>query len=306
MNENNLKANGCVFDIQRFCIHDGPGIRTIIFLKGCPLNCLWCSNPESQDPSPILITRDIKCKLCGVCAEVCPNEAISVNKVEGRTINWLACNQCLKCVDACIFKSLNICGENKNVEEILNEVLRDKTFYDNSGGGVTLSGGEPLQQWEFALNLCKVFKENQIHTALETTGHVPWEHFKKVLEYIDLVLFDIKHTDPEKHREGTGKDNKLILDNLRKISGKAIIWIRMPLIAEYNNSTENMTSLVNLAKEVGAEKISLLPFHEGGKSKCKQIGRSYAIPEAKSPTEDNITELQKLIISMGIKATIGN
>lgn len=300
------EEKGCIFDIQRFCIHDGPGIRTIIFLKGCPLNCLWCSNPESQNSTPILITRDIKCKLCGSCAAVCPNEAITVDKNEGRKINWLACNQCLKCVDACIFQALNICGEDKSVGEILDEVLKDKTFYENSGGGVTLSGGEPLQQWEFALNLFKVFKENQLHTALETTGYVPYEYLEKVLKYVDLVLYDVKHMDPEKHREGTGVSNQLILDNLREISGKASIWIRMPLIADYNDSVENITNLVNLAKEVGAEKISLLPYHEGGISKCEQIGRKYAMPEAKSPSEEKIKQLQKLIDSLGMKATIGN
>jgi pyruvate formate lyase activating enzyme len=306
MNENNLKEIGCVFDIQRFCIHDGPGIRTIVFLKGCPLNCLWCSNPESQDPSPTLITRDIKCKRCGGCAEVCPNQAISVDEDVGRKINWVACNQCLLCVEECIFQALNICGESMSVGEVLDEVLKDRQFYENSGGGVTLSGGEPLQQWDFALNLCKIFKENQLHTAIETTGYVKLEYLQKILNYVDLILYDIKHTDPEKHRKGTGNDNKLILDNLREISGNVSIWIRMPLIAGYNDSTENITNLVTLAKEVGAEKISLLPYHEGGKSKCEQIGKNYSMPEASSPPEENIQELQKLINSLGMKVTIGN
>ncbi len=306
MGESSLKRKGLIFDIQRFSIHDGPGIRTTVFMKGCPLRCLWCSNPESQDPFPILITRDIKCTRCGECATVCPTGAIIIDNDEGRIIDWSACTQCLECVDACKFQALNVCGKYMSIEEILEEVLRDKPFYRNSGGGVTVSGGEPLLQWEFVSELCKTFKENQLHTALETSGLIPWKNFERVLEYVDLVLYDVKHLDPEKHLKGTGVDNKLILENLHRAAKKATIWIRTPLIASYNDSKSHFRNLVSLAKEIGAEKISLLPYHEGGKSKCEQIGKIYPVPDAKAPPEEYIDELIKMIKESGVKATIGH
>ena len=306
MVENSHIRKGLVFNIQRFSIHDGPGIRTTVFIKGCPLRCLWCSNPESQDLFPILITRDIKCARCGGCAEVCPIGAITIDDNEGRIIDWSVCNQCLECVDACRFQALSVCGEFMSIEEILDEVLRDMPFYKNSGGGVTVSGGEPLLQWEFVPELCKTFKENQLHTALETSGFAPWKNFEKVLEHVDLVLYDVKHLDPEKHHEGTGVDNKLLLENLHRAAKKTAIWIRMPLISGYNDSTEHIRNLVSLAKENGAEKISLLPYHEGGKSKCEQIGKIYPIPEAKAPSEEYVKELKNLITESGIEATIGH
>lgn len=304
MVEDNSKK-GWVFDIQRFSIHDGPGIRTTVFMKGCPLRCLWCSNPESRDPHPILITRDIKCTSCGECAAVCPNGAITIYSTGKRVIDWGICTQCLVCVDACRFQALSICGKYLSIGEILEEVLKDRPFYKNSGGGVTVSGGEPLSQWEFVCELCKAFKENQLHVALETSGFAPWKYFEKVLEYVDLVLYDVKHLDPVKHLEGTGVDNGLILENLRRAAKKAKIWVRMPLIAGYNDSPDHITNLVSLAKEIGAEKISLLPYHEGGKSKCEQIGKIYPIPEAKAPSEESIKEIQGLITKLGIEATIG-
>jgi pyruvate formate lyase activating enzyme len=304
--ESSLKRKGLIFDIQRFSIHDGPGIRTTVFMKGCPLRCLWCSNPESQDPFPILITRDIKCTRCGECATVCPTGAIIIDNYEGRIIDWSACTQCLECVDACKFQALSVCGKYMSIEEILEEVSRDKPFYRNSGGGVTVSGGEPLLQWVFVSELCKTFKENQLHTALETSGLIPWKNFVKVLEYVDLVLYDVKHLDPEKHLKGTGVDNNLILENLHRAAKKATIWIRTPLIAGYNDSTSHIRNLVSLAKEIGAEKISLLPYHEGGKSKCEQIGKIYPVPDAKAPPEEYINELIKMIKESGVKATIGH
>jgi pyruvate formate lyase activating enzyme len=304
LDEKGLK--GLVFNIQRFSIHDGPGIRTTVFMKGCSLRCLWCSNPESQDLLPIIITRDIKCTKCGDCAMACPREAITVNENEGRRIDWSVCNQCLMCADACKYQAINVCGKYMNVEEILDEVLRDRPFYRNSGGGVTVSGGEPLLQWEFVSELCETFKENQLHTALETSGFAPWKNLEKILEHVDLVLYDVKHLDPEKHREGTGLDNELILENLHRAAKKTAVWIRMPLIAGYNDSKKHITNLAFLAKEIRAEKISLLPYHEGGKSKCEQIGKIYPIPDAKAPSEEYVKELQKLITELGVEATIGH
>ncbi|MEM2133701.1 MAG: glycyl-radical enzyme activating protein [Candidatus Freyarchaeota archaeon] len=301
-----LELKGLIFNIQRFSIHDGPGIRTTVFLKGCPLRCLWCSNPESHEPFPTIIVRDIKCARCGSCALVCPVGAISFDSERGRVINWSACNQCLVCVDACKYQSLSICGRYMDVGEVLGEVLRDVPFYKNSGGGVTVSGGEPLLQWEFVSELCRTFRENKLHTALETCGFAPWKNFERVLEHVDLVLYDVKHLDPVKHREGTGVDNEIILGNLHKAAKKRPVWIRVPLIAGYNDSKEHIKSLVDLAREVDAKKISLLPYHEGGKSKCEQIGKAYPIPDAKAPPEEYVKELEKYITELGVEATIGH
>ena len=182
------------------------------------------------------------------------------------------------------------------LSENMEEVLRDRPFYRNSGGGVTISGGEPLQQWEFVSELCETLRRSGVHTVLETAGYAPWKHLERVLRHVDLVLYDVKHLEPEKHLEGTGVDNRLILENLRRTAEKtaATIWIRVPLIAGYNNSPSHIRRLTLLAREMGAEKISLLPYHEGGKSKCERIGRTYPLPDARAPTEEHIKELRKL------------
>jgi len=194
------------------------------------------------------------------------------------------------------------------LSENMEEVLRDRPFYRNSGGGVTISGGEPLQRWEFVSELCETLRRSGVHTVLETAGYAPWKHLERVLRHVDLVLYDAKHLEPEKHLEGTGVDNRLILENLRRTAEKtaSTIWIRVPLIAGYNDSPNHIRRLALLAREVGAEKISLLPYHEGGKSKCEQIGRTYPLPDARAPTEEHIKELRKIITELGVKATTGH
>jgi pyruvate formate lyase activating enzyme len=299
-------GKGLIFNIQRFSVHDGPGIRSTVFMKGCPLNCQWCSNPESRDFFPNLMVSDRHCRQCGACEKICPQGAITLTREAGRKIEWDQCNQCLACVDACIYNSLNGCGNYMNLEEVLDEVLKDRAFYRNSGGGMTISGGEALSQWEFVGRLLGEGKRLGLHTALDTSGYAPWEAMEKVLPPVDLILWDIKHLDPREHQKMTGVENQLILENIRKASKKKTLWLRMPLIAGFNDSDAHLARLIDLAKAVAAEKISLLPYHEGGKSKCEQLGRPYPFPEGKAPGDERIGSIKGIIEKAGITVSIGS
>ena len=302
----NNGEKGLIFNIQRFSVHDGPGIRTTVFMKGCPLNCLWCSNPESRDFFPNLLVRDNNCKGCGACVKSCPKGAIIITKKQGRKINWRKCNQCLLCAEACIYNSLNICGRYTEVKDILDEVMKDKDFYKNSGGGITISGGEPLSQSKFVTKLLEACKKEELHTALDTTGYASWEKMEKVLRFVDLVLFDVKHLDSDEHKRMTGVGNNLILENLIKASKGTFIWLRIPLIARFNDSEEHIKNIAILGRNIGAKKISLLPYFEGGKSKSEQLGRSYQLPEAMAPSDEHIDYLKKIIEKEGIIASVGS
>jgi pyruvate formate lyase activating enzyme len=302
----NTGDKGLVFNIQRFSVHDGPGIRTTVFLKGCPLSCLWCSNPESQSFFPSLAARDINCKLCGKCIPSCPKNAISILGSKDRIIDGKRCDQCLRCVDACISGSLKRCGEYMTEDEILTEVMKDSLFYKNSRGGVTLSGGEPLSQSRFLIRLLHVLKEKNFHVALDTSGHAPGKVFAEALPFVDLVLFDIKHMDDEAHRRYTGASNRIILSNARQAAKEVRTWFRIPLIEGINDSADNIARIAEMAKEIGIEKISFLPYHEGGISKCLQIGRPYPMAGAKSPSEEHIRELRRIISEKGVSVSVGS
>jgi len=299
-------SRGLIFNIQRFSIHDGPGIRTTVFMKGCPLKCLWCSNPESQDFFPNLIVRNINCKACGSCVKACLEGAITLNDEEGRKIDWRKCNHCLLCVDSCLYHSLNVCGRYMDVQEVVDEVMKDDDFYRNSGGGMTVSGGEALWQSDFVAGLLEACKRRGLHTALDTSGFSSWEKMSRVLKFADLVLFDIKHLDPQKHKETTSVGNDLILENLNKTAKMKSIWLRMPVIAGFNDSDEYIRQVAALGKRIHAEKISLLPYHEGGKSKSGQLGRIYNYSEAKAPDDEHLQRLKNLIAVEGINVSIGS
>ena len=300
------KNKGLVFNIQRFSIHDGPGIRTTVFMKGCPLRCLWCSNPESQDFFPNLIVRDINCKGCGACVKACPQGAITMMIGEGRKIDWSLCNQCLLCVGACIYQSLNRCGSYMEFPDIVLEIMKDEDFYRNSGGGMTVSGGEALCQSEGVTHLLELCKRQGLHTALDTTGYASWEKLSSVLEFTDMVLFDVKHLDPDEHRRVTGVGNERIIENLEKAAKKKRTWIRMPLIAGFNDSETHIRQMAVLAKRIGAERMSLLPYHEGGKAKSRQLGRVYPCHDASAPAEDHVHKLKDIMEREGMKVSVGS
>jgi pyruvate formate lyase activating enzyme len=308
MQDDIAEARGVVFNIQRFSIHDGPGIRTTVFLKGCSLRCGWCSNPESIRLSPEIITRDIKCIRCGKCIEACSQQAITI--VENtRTIQWEKCNYCMKCAEVCPSGAIKAVGRYMNVAEVLDSVVRDASYYRRTGGGMTLSGGEPLVQWQFALKLLQEAKRRGLHTALDTTGYTDWEILDEILNFTDLVLYDVKHPNSARHREATGVPNERILDNLRKTVAKPglKVWVRHPVIPQFSDSEEELEELCKLILTLkpSVEKISLLPYHKFGELKYAAMGKVYPWKGIPTISDEQIGELKKLVESHGIKVDVG-
>ena len=273
---------GLVFDIKRGSIEDGPGIRTVIFLKGCPLNCLWCHSPESMKKLPELVFYKNKCILCGKCVIICPYGAQELidNK---RIINRNKCHNCGLCAQVCDVGALEIKGKYFTVDEILEEIKKDIVFFRNSGGGVTFSGGEPTFQPKFLLSVLKRCKEEGISTALDTSGFVKWDILKEIIKYTYLLLYDIKHMDSLKHQEYTGVSNKLILENLNRIRQheKKEVRIRLPIIPGYNDSELNIKKTGNYLGHLGIKNVDLLLYNEMAKSKYIWIDKEFKMPNIK-------------------------
>lgn len=302
--KNKESIEGTVFNIQRYSIHDGPGIRTTIFVKGCPLRCGWCDNPESQNPYPEFFVKKDRCNQCAKCLDVCAPRAIALDET-GLRIERTRCNFCMKCADICPTGALSRVGSIITVKEAVMVASRDELFYRNSEGGVTISGGEPLYQEGFTRNILQECKERLLHTTLDTCGHVHWEVFTRVLEYVDLVLFDIKHLDSEMHRKGTGVGNELILKNFQMVTKRVKVWVRVPVIPTFNDSPQHVERLANLLTGTHIEKVSLLGYHEWGKHKYQALGRDYQFEGISPLTEEKMQSLKNIIDSYGLKVTIG-
>ncbi len=267
--------SGRIFDIQRFSIYDGPGIRTNIFFKGCNLRCLWCHNPESQSAGEQLMFFKSKCASCGKCVEVCKNTFTD------------KCTACGKCVEVCAHGARKISGRTVSADEVVREALKDIEYYRTSGGGVTLSGGEPLLQAGFAAEILKKCKENGIHTAIETAANVPWESFEAVLPYLDLVLCDIKAIDEETHIRCTGVSNKRILENAEKLKSSGVeVIFRTPVIPDYNSG-----EIEKIAKFCVPCRCEILAYHNTGCGKYEALNMPYALESVEAPTREYMEKL---------------
>ena len=271
------ECSGLVFDIQRFSLFNGPGIRTTVFLKGCPLRCPWCHNPEGVRVNPELLFWPERCIGCGQCVTVCPGGAHRKGADGVHILDRDACVACLECARNCPARALERCGDRMSVRQVMAAVLRDRDYYADSGGGLTLSGGEPLQQPEFATALLEAARAEALHTALETSGCAPWERFQAVLPVTDLFLFDIKETEPERHKRWTGAPLQPILENLRRLAAAgARIVLRLPLAPGYNDRPDHFAAVARLARELALAEADLLPYHRLGESKLAALGRSAA------------------------------
>ncbi|MFA9392120.1 MAG: glycyl-radical enzyme activating protein [Prolixibacteraceae bacterium] len=274
---------GIIFDIQRFSLHDGPGIRTTVFLKGCPFECVWCSNPESIHPKPQLAYDFNKCSQCLDCIEVCPTGALS-NSDGQLHVDFDLCNTCGKCVRKCSFSALKIYGEQMSSDEIIQEVLKDESYFKNSGGGITLSGGDPLFQFNFTFELLTKAKENGLNTCLETEGFAPPEQFRKILPLVDLFYFDYKLTDEELHLKYTGKSNGKVLNALQFLcENKANVVLRCIVVPGINDTEEHFQAIAQLSHRYEAiQGIQIMPFHSFGSGKYQQTGKENHLKNLKT------------------------
>lgn len=297
------EAVGLITEIVRFSLHDGPGIRTVVFTKGCPLKCRWCSNPETLNPNLDVYFIAERCVECGSCIKACSIEAVVMDKA--RKIDRRRCTKCARCAEACIHGALRVVGECVTPSTVLLEVMKDYEFYKVSNGGVTVSGGEPLYQPNFTSELLKVCREEGIHTCLDTSGYAEPSVVDRVLKHVDLVLLDIKHMDPVEHERWTEVSNKLILKNAELMVKKCEVRISLPLIPEVNDSEENLKKTAEFAASLGIEFIDILPLHKLGENKYRHLGMEPPYSLFKEVSEEMIVETVKIIESYGLKTTVG-
>jgi len=281
------EPTGRIFNLQRYSLQDGPGLRTTVFLKGCPLECAWCHNPESQDPSPALVTQEGRCLHCGACdAPFATPEAQA---------------------DACPTGARQLLGRDVDVATLVEEVLRDRIFFDQSGGGVTLSGGEPLLQPAFALAVLAALRARGVHTALDTCGAAPRETLLEAAALADVVLYDLKHMDDAQHRRWTGTGNAAILANLEALGRRHDrIWIRVPVVPGVNDDLGNLEATARFAAALpGVRRLDLLPYHTTGGAKFRRLGREYRLDQLEPPTRERMAQLAGVFQAHGIEVTLG-
>ena len=296
------EKTGIVFNIQKFSVNDGPGIRTVVFLKGCPLRCAWCANPESQMTREQVLWEKDKCLHCGHCREICPEGAVAIHEAQIR-IDSNRCSACQACIVECPAQALKMEGERKSVRQVLNVVMQDLPFYEESGGGLTLSGGELLMQPDFAWNLLAAAKEDGLHTCCETTGMAVPDVFDRVMEPVDELLFDLKHWDAEEHRKGTGVTNTLPIENMRRAiqNGKCVLP-RIPVIPRFNDSLTDAAGLAELLQSLGAKRCQLLPFHQFGENKYDLLGADYRYRDVPALHREDLEPYHQVFLNHGIEA----
>lgn len=301
-------TRGVVFNIQHYSIHDGPGIRTTVFMKGCALRCQSCQNPESQSPRPELFFNVDRCRGCGECVAACPEQAIEL--VDGRSrTDRTRCRTSGECVKVCPNDARSLMGGDVSAGEVFDRVAADAIFYERSNGGMTLSGGEPLAQPDFAVSLLRLCRDAAIHTTVDTCGYAGWQTARRVFALAGLVLYDFKHMDPVAHRQWTGASNELILENARRLRHELSVPMRarVPVVPGFNDSVDNLRATARfVATELGESVVvHLLPYHRLGEAKCDRLGRTNPIAGIEPPDESRMFELQQLVQSFGVTALVG-
>jgi pyruvate formate lyase activating enzyme len=308
------KVSGVVTNIQVYSLHDGPGVRTLVFLKGCPLRCDWCCNPECINPKLEVEFYKSKCIQCGACLKACSKKAINpdLKLKSGFKIDKHLCDECGDCVQTCPAEALKLVGRIVSVDEVMEKVRKDKYFYLTSSGGLTVSGGEPLYQFEFTRELLRRAHEENINTAIETCGYAPWKRYEQILPYLNLVLYDIKHMDPVKHKQMTGASNRLILSNLKKLSQSGVpLVIRLPLIPGFNLDHDNIAKTADFISNLdNVTEVNLMPFHQLGKDKYFRLCRVYSLEKLKALDSDTkgmarVRDIKSTLEARGLRVTVG-
>ena len=299
-----------IFNIQKFSTHDGDGVRTTIFFKGCPLRCMWCHNPESQHYYKELIFHHHKCTACGRCVAKCKQGANSI--VDGKIVfDRSKCTACGVCTDWCITEARELAGKEYTVDALVKEAMKDKIFYEQSGGGVTLSGGEVMasQHMDYVEEVCRKLHENGVSVFIDTSGYTDYENLKRILPYVDVFLYDIKVMDPEDHKKYIGVDNSLILENLKKLSDEgAGLYIQLPIIQQVNATDEHIESVIHFLKEnnIHARQVNLLPYHDIGKGKYASLDMEYHDDEMSVPVSELMEHFKSMFVEQGFnKVNIG-
>ena len=304
------EIKGLIFDVQGHSVHDGPGTRTTVFMNGCPLKCIWCCNPEGLFHEPVMVYLKSRCVCCGACIEACPHGAIKISDDKKLIHDRTLCDVCKthECAAACLHEATSLSGKYYTVDDLMKIFQRDRQFWGEKGG-VTFSGGEPLLQREFILEVLKRCKKSYIHVALETTSCFDTEYFMEVMDYVGWVFADIKHMDPVEHKKLTGVENTLILKNIRALAEKkdwdGFIVPRIPIIPGMNDSDINIKATAKFVKEIGLELINILPFHRLGESKYTELGKTYQFADQIPPTNEHMESIKKIIEAEGLVCYIG-
>ena len=300
------EPRGVIFDLKRYALHDGPGIRTTVFLKGCPLTCPWCANAEGRSAAPEVQLNGERCIRCQACAAACPQGAVSVGD-DGVAIDRAHCAQCGACATACPSEALRLVGESVSVDELVARVERDRLFFDESGGGVTFSGGEPLAQPEFLVHCLRACRQRELHTAIDTSGAAAAETLTAVAPHADLFLFDLKLLDTARHAALVGVPSELVLENLRwLVANGNSVWVRVPLIPGVNDDDENVAALADFVSALSpTPPVYLLPYHRIGQSKRRRLGQPDPIDAVSPPMDAQMTEIAARLSSTGLTVRIG-
>jgi pyruvate formate lyase activating enzyme len=306
MDDNLAGTTGIVFDIKKFSIHDGPGIRTTVFLKGCPLACWWCHNPESQSIGVEIMLQERRCIRCGACVGECPNGAIMETEAGVQT-DLAVCTSCGECVSSCQAEARQLVGREMTVREVLADIRQDTLFYDQSGGGVTFSGGEPLSQHRFLTALLKSCREEELHTILDTCGFASWEIFDAIRPYVDVFLYDLKLIDDEQHKQYTGVSNQLILSNLKAlVMHDQQMIVRIPLIPGITDTEHNLRAIAEyLATMPNVIEVNLLPYHDSARGKYARLGQLYKLPEPSATISGSHAEALDIFSSCNLPVSVG-